>query len=95
MTPSPSAAETIQQVCYQTHPSVVPADAICLECLTLALDAERQRVWEAAATICQRASDEPMTGNDEHIHFAQVGVKLALGVLAIEFLARAAAEGRG
>jgi hypothetical protein len=67
---------------------------ICPACEGYVSKAElREReaaVWEAAAKMCQHGSDEPMTGDDEQIRFGQAGVKLALGVLAIAFRARAA-----
>lgn len=89
-----AAAVALQKSCYARHPFLAPADAVCVECLTLALGAERARVWEEAANICQQGSNEPMTGDDEQVRFGQAGVKLALGVLAIAFRARATTEGK-
>lgn len=83
-------AKGAQAHCYTTHPFVVPATAICPDCLRRALREAEAATWEAAARILQRGSDEPMTGTDETVQIGQAGVKIALGLLAIEFRCRAA-----
>jgi len=53
-----------QKSCYARHPFLAPADAVCMECLALALDVERKAGAQEACTLCHCCGERRHDGDD-------------------------------